>query len=224
VWIGATVLKHQHLLFGGARSRIEPRGRGLTQLAMGVSFGSAAATLMFLASLAVGLIRITYAQPSVETLTASLTTALPVAIASAVLTCLLPITIASRVVSRPWIVAVLATAVAIAAHLALPGTTPLTAAGAGALALGMALAFANTGRLWMPIGLAFGWLVTEGPIFGFPTNGFPIGHPWFSQQVMQYTTLGGGVIGPAASVLATGAKLVAAGAVAWYTNPKRKQA
>jgi hypothetical protein len=104
-----------------------------------------------------------------------------------------------------------------------PGGTGHVVAGSAVLTLALTLAFAKTGRLWLPIGIAYGWLLFEGPIFGFPTNGFPIGHPWFSQQVLEYTVWGGGIAGPAASVFATAAKCLVVVGVILLTRSEKFQ-
>ena len=143
--------------------------------------------------------------------------------ASAILSCVIFMTPAFALVRRGWIAALIASALVVWVHLQSPGTSAHTAAGAGALALAMTLAYAKTGRLWLPVGLSYGWLLFEGPVFGFPTNGFPIGHPWFRQQVLTYTTLGGGVIGPAASVFATAAKCLLVAAVIAVTRSKQSK-
>lgn len=221
LWIAASMLRHQRLLFSGASLRVLPRADGLRQLASGLMLASAAVAVMFVLTIGTGQSRIAGVELSISSISSSLTTALPVAIASATLYCVVLVTLALAVVRRGWIAAIAATAVAVFVHLQSPGTNAHTAAGVAALTLAITLAFARTGRLWMPIGLAYGWLLVEGPIFGFPTNGFPIGHPWFQQQVMEYTRLGGGVIGPAASVFATGAKCLLVIAVIVVTRPER---
>jgi hypothetical protein len=182
---------------------------------------AAAAAVSFVLAIASRQSRIAGVEISLSAISNSLTTALPVAIASAILSCAILVTLAYALVRRRWIAAIIATAITVALHLQTPGTNAATAAGAGALALAMTLAFANTGRLWLPVGLSYGWLLFEGPIFGFPTNGFPIGHPWFQQQVIAYTALGGGIIGPAASVFATASKCLLVVAVVAVTRSGR---
>ncbi len=221
LWLAGAMLQHQRLLFAGAGAGLQSRRAGLRQLAIGLMLAAAAVAAMFVLTIGTGQSRITGVAISITTVSHSLTTALPVAIASAILSCVVLVTLARFVVGRGWLAAIIATAITVALHLQAPGTSAHTAAGVGALTLAMTLAFARTGRLWLPIGLAYGWLLFEGPIFGFPTNGFPIGHPWFQQQVMQYTTIGGGVIGPAASVFATAAKCLLVVAVIAVTRSEK---
>ncbi|TAK17017.1 MAG: hypothetical protein EPO35_04140 [Acidobacteria bacterium] len=216
LWLAGTVLKHQHLLFAGARARLEPRAAALRQLGLGLALASAAVALMFVVTIATSQSKIVAFEPSMTSISESLTTALPAALACVLLSCLLVATPAYALVRRGWLAAIIATAVTVALHWQTPGSNAHTAAGVGALTLAMTFAFTGTGRLWMPVGLTFGWLLVEGPIFGFPTNGFPIGHPWVQQQVVRYTIMSGGIIGPAASLIATSAKLLLVAAVALY--------
>lgn len=221
LWIAGSMLQHQRLLFGAARARVPSRRNGLRQLATGVALASAGVTLMFVVTVVSGHSKIVAVSPSLSAIADSLTTALPVALASAIVSCVVLTTLAFALVRRGWIAAIIASVLTVVIHLQSPGTSAFTAAGVGGLALAMTLAFAYTGRLWMPIGLAYGWLLFEGPIFGFPTNGFPIGHPWFGQQVMEYTTLGGGIIGPDASVFATAAKCLLIAAVIFVIRSEK---
>jgi hypothetical protein len=218
LWIAGAMLQHQRLVFGASRARVSSRRDGLRQLAIGLVLASAAVAMMFAVTVISGYSRIAAVSPSLSAISDSLATALPVALASAIVSCVVLTTLAFAVVRRGWIAAIIAAAITVVVHLQSPGTNAYTAAGAGALALAMTLAFANTRRLWMPVGLAYGWLLFEGPIFGFPTNGFPIGHPWFQQQIMEYTTLGGGIIGPEASVFAIVAKCMLIAAVIFVTR------
>lgn len=220
LWLAGSLLRHQRLLFAAAPTRFQPRGEGLRQLAVGLVLASAAVSILFVISLGAGQSRIGGVQLSVSAITDSLTTALPVAISIAVLSCLVLVTLADRVVHRPWLAAILATAVAVVLHRQSPGTSTHSAAEFGALTLAATLAFANTHRLWMSIGLLYGWLVCAGPVFGFPTNEFQVGHPWFRQELTAFPILGGS-LGPTTSVLATSVKLLLALAVIFITRSEK---
>lgn len=223
LWIAASILRHQRWLFAAAPARLEPRAEGLRQMAIGLMLASAAVAVMFVLTIGSGHSRIAGVDISIGAITNSLTTALPVALAMAVLSCLILVTAVHALVSRGWIAAVIATVITVVVHLQANGTNAHTAAGVAALTLAATLAFARTGRLWMPIGILYGWLLFEGPVFGFPTNGFPIGHPWFQQQVIDYTVFSGGIIGPAASAFATGAKCLLAAAVFFVTRSDKSK-
>jgi hypothetical protein len=221
LWLAMSTLRHQQLLFAGASKRVASRREGLRQLAIGLTLAAAAAAVLFAVTLLSEQSRVAGVEISLSAISNSLTTALPVAIAAVIVSCAILSSLVLAVVRRGWIAAVVATAIVVALHLQSPGTNAYTAAGLAALTLAATLAFTATGRLWLPIGLSYGWLLFEGPIFGFPTNGFPIGHPWFQQQVIEYTTLGGGVIGPAASVFATAAKCLLVIAVVMVSRSEK---
>jgi hypothetical protein len=217
VWLASTVLTHQRLLFSGARARIEPRGAALRQLAIGGVLSAIGVTIFFGLTIATGHSVVQAVQPSAVTLSESLRSALPAAITLVIWPCLIAALVLPAV-GRRWLAAIIATAVMVAIDAWSPGGNAFTMTSRGAMTLAVSLAFANTGRLWMPVGLAFAWLVCEGPIFGFPTNGFPIRHPWVQQEIRQYSLMSGGVIGPAASAFAIAAKSLVVLAVAFVTR------
>jgi hypothetical protein len=154
LWLAFSALRHQHLLFAGASRRVASRREGLRQLAIGVMLGAAAAAVLFVLTLVSGQSRIAGVEISFAAISNSLTTALPVAIASVILSCAILAALAYAVISRGWIAAIVATSIVIALHLQTPGTNLYTAAGTGALTLAATLGFAATGRLWRPIGLS----------------------------------------------------------------------
>ena len=220
LWLAGSLLRHQRLLFAAAPTRFQPRGEGLRQLAIGLLLAAAGVSLLFVISLVTGQSSVGGLELSASAITNSLTTALPVAIAVAALSCLALVTIADRVVHRPWLAAILATAVAVVIHRQSPGTSAHSAAEFGALTLAATLAFANTHRLWMSIGLLYGWLLCEGPVFGFPTNEFQIGEPWFRQELTA-SAIFGGSLGPTASLLSTGVRLLLVIAVIFVTRSEK---
>lgn len=79
----------------------------------------------------------------------------------------------------------------------------------------MGLAYAATRTLWLPIGLHFGWNLTEGGIFGAAVSGgqytglivAPLSGPPF---------ITGGAFGPEASIAAVAVSLGASAALAWF--------
>lgn len=220
LWLAGSLLQNQRLLFSAAPARFQPRGAGLRQMAIGLTLASAAVTIMFLLTVGTAQSRIAGVDISITAITDSLTTALPVAVSIAVLSCLALVSLAYFVVGRGWMAAVIATAISVLLHLQAPGSTTYSAAGFGALTLAAAIAFSSTGRLWMPIGILFGWLLVEGPIFGFPTNLFQVGQPWFQQQSTAYPIFGGS-IGPAVVVFGVAAKLLLVAAVVFVTRSEK---
>lgn len=218
--IASSVLQNQRVLFARASvgRRTLPRRSALRHLAFGLAVSTVGATLFFVLTIATGHSIISRFDPSIAAITSSLTTALPAAIASVIWPCLIAAMV-FVVFGRGWPAALVATSIMVLIDYQAPVGNAFTAASDGAMTLAITLAFARTRRLWMPIGLTFGWLLCEGPIFGFPTNGFPVRHPWFQQEVLRYSSMSGGVIGPAASVFAIGAKCFVVIVVAWVMQP-----
>jgi membrane protease YdiL (CAAX protease family) len=96
------------------------------------------------------------------------------------------------------------------AHAFNPGVTVISTVAimleAGFL---LAMAYAATRTLWFPIGLHFGWNLTEGGIFGAAVSGGK-GHGLFNFTPHGSALWTGGDFGPEASVIAIGACLVVA--------------
>jgi membrane protease YdiL (CAAX protease family) len=66
----------------------------------------------------------------------------------------------------------------------------------------LALAYAATNRLWVPIGLHAGWNFAEGSIFGTPVSGHAPVNTLLNGMLHGPTTLTGGIFGPEASLVA----------------------
>jgi hypothetical protein len=222
VWVGWSLLQHQSLLFAGAPSRTRPRELGLLDLAVGLAMAGAAVALVWAGSLAAEQIRVGEVNVSLAPLATSLTTILPDALALVIWTCAVITALAWMATGRGLVASFIATDVVAALHFLLtPGANLYSTAGVFAMTLAVTLAFARTGRLWLPVGIAFGWALFEGPIFGFPTPGLAAREPWFSQEILQYSAMTGGVLGPAASVAATAAKALLAAGVLFWTRRRR---
>jgi hypothetical protein len=207
------MLQHQQTVFAGAARRVRSRRDALGDFGLGLSLSAAAASLMFMAMLVTRQSRVAALLPSMGAVSASLETQLPAAVASQFLYAYVLLSLFVRVVRRGAVAVVLTAAVAVAVHLTAPGTTAFTAASVAATTLAGGAAFIATGRLWMPIALSYGWMLFEGPIFGFASGGLPVHSPWFRQEMLQYTVWSGGVHGPDASIFGIAAKLIMAGAV-----------
>jgi hypothetical protein len=159
--------------------------------------------------------------PSIAALSASLATALPVAVADQFLYAYVLVSVLVIVVRRRWIAVAVAVAIAMAADLMWPGTTAFTAVSVGAMTLAGSVAFIATGRLWLPVALAYGWRLFEGPIFGFASSGLPVHQSWFRQDILQFTVWSGGVHGPDAGAFGIAAKLLLAGAVIAFVRKEQ---
>ena len=219
LWVAGSLLQHQAMVFAGAARWARSRRGTLMDFGIGLAVSSACVSLVFIAMLVTGQSRIAAVVPSIGALSASLSTCLPGAIASAWLYGYVLVSVIVLVVRRGWIAAILVTAVAVGVHLMAPGTNAYTAAGVGAATLAGAVAFIATGRLWMPVALGYGWLLFEGPIFGFASGGLPVHQSWFHQETLRFTEWSGGVLGPDASVFSIIAKLIMTATVLWLSGP-----
>lgn len=219
LWVAGSLLQHQATVFAGAARMARSRRDALGDFGIGLVVSAAGASLMFIGMLVTRQSRIAAVLPSMGALSTSLSTILPGAIAGAWLYCYVLVSVIVLVVRRAWIAAIVTTAVAVGVHLMAPGTNAYTAAGAGAATLAGAMAFIATGRLWMPVALGYGWLLFEGPIFGFASGGLPVHQSWFRQEMLEYTRWSGGVHGPDASIFGIIAKLLMAAAVIWLSGP-----
>lgn len=219
-WIAGSMLQHQRRLFADAPFARWSRRDAMADFGVGFVIAAAAASLMFVAMVLSGQIRIAAAMPSLAAISASLATALPRALAAELLLSYGITALLLRITRRPGTAIVSTVAVAIAWHLQTPGTTSFTAAGVAVTAAASAAAFVCTGRLWMSVALRYGWWLCVGTIYGFPLDGWPVRLSWFRQDVVQYTAWSGGVHGPDASVIGTLAKLAMLAAV-WYAAHPR---
>jgi membrane protease YdiL (CAAX protease family) len=74
----------------------------------------------------------------------------------------------------------------------------------GVLLAGILLgaAYAATGRLWLPIGLHFGWNFAEGTLFGTQVSGMDLGFSVTKGKLIGPNILTGGQFGPEATIVA----------------------
>jgi hypothetical protein len=79
----------------------------------------------------------------------------------------------------------------------------------------LALAFAATRSLWLPIGLHFGWNLTEGGVFGAAVSGGQY-TGLIAAPLSGAPLITGGTFGPEASLSALVISLGASAALAWY--------
>jgi len=88
-----------------------------------------------------------------------------------------------------------------AAHLANPHVETLAIIGylIGGYIYG--IAYLRSGRVWLPIGLHFGWNYAEGRVFGFPLSGGRVIDPFITQHNIGPTLWTGGEYGPEASLI-----------------------
>jgi membrane protease YdiL (CAAX protease family) len=94
---------------------------------------------------------------------------------------------------------------------ATPVSTVAIALEAGVL---LALAYAMTRNLWLPIGIHTSWNFAEGSLFGAKVSGYAMPRSLFHSTLSGPPLLTGGAFGPEASVIAIGVCLVAAAVMA----------
>ncbi len=116
--------------------------------------------------------------------------------------------------------AVLAQAAVFAAlHYNNPHASPVGTLNTMLVGILFALAYLNTGRLWLPIGLHWSWNFFEAA-FGFPVSGIKIEVLPLSAQVSGRELFHGGAYGPEASLPASGVFLaVNAALILWRKRP-----
>lgn len=223
LWLAGSLLQHQSLLFADAKRIARSRRQALVDFGLGLLLAAAAVALMFVAALAARQVRIGAMELSVAPLLASLSRQLPRAIASAFLWCYVYTGAIAATTRRPLLAAMAVALGAAAWNGWGAGATFFTAASAGALVLAQTWAYASTGRLWMPVAISFGWMLCEGPIFGFSSGGFPPQSPWIQQEILQYTAWNGGVYGPDGAVFGIAAKLLIVAALVYLGRHQLRQ-
>ncbi len=129
-----------------------------------------------------------------------------------------------RDVGGTWTAVVVSAVVFGALHAFNPGASPVStvaiALEAGVL---LALAYAATDRLWLPIGIHFGWNFAEGPIFGTSVSGGASAHGLLRGELHGPSALTGGAFGPEASIVAVAICLAAAAGLALLAGRRRHE-
>ncbi len=89
------------------------------------------------------------------------------------------------------------------------GTTPLSVTSTVLGGVMYGVAYLRTGRIWLPVGLHFGWNWVQGTILGFPVSGTTDYSGAFANlRTTGAQWLGGGDYGPEASVFSLVGRLV----------------
>jgi membrane protease YdiL (CAAX protease family) len=102
-------------------------------------------------------------------------------------------------------------------HIFNPGASLAGVLGTGAAGLLLGYGYLATGRLWLSIGLHFGWNLALGPIFGFPVSGMNL------ESIVHQTVHGprlwtGGSFGPEAGLLAISVIIVGAAVIRFFSR------
>jgi CAAX protease family protein len=118
---------------------------------------------------------------------------------------------------KPWF-AILASSVVFAAvHAGNSDVTPLALLNIFIGGVVLALAYERHRRLWMPIGLHFGWNVLSGPILGYEVSGFPPRQSVLVTMVTGVPMVTGGGFGIEGSVVMTVVEVLTA-LLLWRSN------
>ncbi len=78
----------------------------------------------------------------------------------------------------------------------------------------LALAYAATRNLWLPIGIHMSWNFAEGSLFGAKVSGYSEAHSLLKTTLSGPELLTGGAFGPEASVVSVAVCLVASAVLA----------
>lgn len=103
-----------------------------------------------------------------------------------------------------------------------PQPTVATFLGIAIAGVMLAAAYAATGRLWLPIGLHFGWNFAEGTLFGTQVSGGNLGFSLIQGNLIGPNILSGGQFGPEASIVAWIILLPAVAWLLWQTAKLRR--
>lgn len=112
-----------------------------------------------------------------------------------------------------------------ALHLANPGATPLAAGTVAMAGLMFSAMYALTGRLWLPIGLHFGWNFSQGYLFGAVVSGGDLGGSVAVSTARSGSAswLTGGAFGPEASVFALILVTVVTAGALWLVASRSRE-
>ncbi len=122
----------------------------------------------------------------------------------------------------PWIAIVLSAVVFGGAHALNAHATVLTVLGTSIHGVVYGAAFALTSRVWLPIGLHFGWNYAQGPLLGFPLSGGLVKQGSFVHLARSGSTiLTGGSYGPEGGLVSFAGDAILVLLVAIYLMRRR---
>jgi uncharacterized protein len=104
--------------------------------------------------------------------------------------------------NRAWAAILISAGIFGGLHLGNSHATLLSAAGSVLGGTAYGIAFAATGRIWLPFGLHFAWNYVQGPVLGFAlSGGKPLRGTWVHQQSIGPAWFTGGEYGPEGGVV-----------------------
>lgn len=105
-----------------------------------------------------------------------------------------------------------------ALHAGNPNATLLSTASIALAGVFLALGYALTGELAIPLGLHLTWNYVQGVVYGFPVSGVGAGVAVVETELTGPRLLTGGPFGPEAGLLGIGAVLLGCGVTAWWVR------
>lgn len=224
-WLVAQLLQHQAIVFAGAAAWHRSRAAAWADFGVGAALAVVAAFVLLACLAVTGAVRVRSVEVSLAHVAAAVPLLMPAVLAEELWARLGLVSGLTLVLRRRVPAAVAAAFLVGGLHWWLPaGATVVTAASAAASALVGGLAYARTGRLWMPVALAFGWRLAEGPLLGLEGHGLPLSDAWLQRDLLSFSAWSGGVHGIDTGVWALLVKLTLAAAVFLVTAGRKDAA
>lgn len=98
-----------------------------------------------------------------------------------------------------------------AAHVGNRAITPVATMNIALAGLLLSLAWMRYRRLWLPIGMHYGWNVISGQLLGYPVSGMDVPSAFYQASVRGPEWLSGGRFGIEGSLAMTGCEVIAIG-------------
>lgn len=121
---------------------------------------------------------------------------------------------------KPWLAAILSSAIFAALHLGNPNVKVVGVLNIFLVGVLFAYMYIRTGSLWMPIGYHFTWNYFQGNIFGFPVSGLIQSEGLYVIKKVEENIFTGGSFGPEAGILST-LVIIAGIAVVWIATDSK---
>jgi membrane protease YdiL (CAAX protease family) len=122
-----------------------------------------------------------------------------------------------------WLTVAISAAFFGLAHAANPGATLVSIFGNALGGVMYAIAFLESGRIWLSWGLHFAWNFFQGPILGFPVSGLTEGGSIIQQIAIGPEIITGSAYGPEAGLVGMSFRFVIIGLLyVWFSWEKKR--
>jgi membrane protease YdiL (CAAX protease family) len=122
-----------------------------------------------------------------------------------------------------WLTVALSAAFFGLTHAANPGATLISIFGNALGGVIYAIAFLESGRIWLSWGLHFSWNLFQGSILGFPVSGYTEGGSIIQQIAIGPERITGGAYGPETGLVGMSFRFVIIGLLyAWFSWEKKR--